>query len=154
MENDIVIDRLSELEQMAHDLGVLVNYSVLRPDDPYDGLFMSWGDRAVILINRHRSLTEQIIALAEELGHYHRSCGDSLSMQTVAQIKSEIAGRTWAYEKILPASRIQAEMNSGASSIADLAELVDLPCEFVRDAIEFYQRKDMLSSFNEWHNVV
>lgn len=149
-----MIDRLSELEQMAHDLGVLVNYSVLRPDDPYDGLFMSWGDRAVILINRHRSLTEQIIALAEELGHYYRSYGDSLKINTIAQIKSENAGRAWAYEKLLPASSLLEATAAGICSVEDLAETFDMPCDFIRNAIRFYQRKDMLSPQCGWRDVV
>lgn len=139
-----MIDRLSELEQMAHDLGVLVNYSVLRPDDPYDGLFMSWGDRAVILINRHRSLTEQIIALAEELGHYHRSCGDSLNLETVVQIKSENAGRAWAYEKLLPCDKLRHALCAKDQTLADIAELFSVPEKFLEDALQYYQQKSKL----------
>lgn len=144
-----MIDRLSELEQTAHDLGVLVNYSILRPDDPYDGLFMSWGDRAVILINKYRSLTEQIIALAEELGHYHRSCGNSLSMKTVSQIKSEKAGRAWAYEKLLPCDKLRHALKSNGQTLADIAESFSVPIKFLEDALAYYQQKSMLPSKNQ-----
>jgi len=61
----------------------------------------------IIWINRHiPTRVEKACILAEEIGHYHTSVGDIIDQTDVRNRKQELRARAWAYEKLVPLSKI------------------------------------------------
>lgn len=133
-----------ELLEEAHDMGIIVDQTILKRHIALDGLYISIHGHHIILVNRYRPMACQTAALAEELGHHHRSTGIIVEQATVSQRKSEAVGRAWSFEKVLPAQELTGALCSGTCTLWELAELFNLPEGFIHDAIAHYQRKSQL----------
>lgn len=135
--------RLDRLDARAAELGIPVDYRILREDDTLDGLYIEWVqfDKAGILINSHRPINVQVAALAEEIGHFQRSYGQIIKLDSIQAIKSEHSGRVAAYQNLLPCSTLKAAMRSGTCTLWELAEFFDLPEGFVKEAFQYYRQR-------------
>lgn len=147
------MDRLEALEAQARRLGVIVDSTILRETDGLDGLYLAWPEGAIILVNAHRSRGTQAIALAEEIGHHLRTCGNVIRLDTVAARKGEMAGRAWSYRALMPPEKVAGAVRSGVCTPWELAEHFGVTDSFVRDALAYYQRKDALPHTCGWCSV-
>lgn len=146
--------RLAALERQAREHGIIVDFSILKIDDGLDGLFLQWPSKSVILINQHRCIDVQVIAFAEELGHYFKTTGNIISLDSVQKRKSENAGRAWSYQELLPPDRLKSAVHSGICSVWELAEHFGVTDSFVQDAIRYYQQKSVLPIRLGWCEVI
>lgn len=144
------MDKLEDLVQLAQAQGIALDTTILRQEDGLDGLYLSWPEGSVILLNAHRSLETQAIALAEELGHHFKTHGDVIALDTVTKRKSEAAGRAWSYQALMPPEQVGRAVRSGVCSVWELAELFGVTDGFVKDAIAYYQRKAALPQICGW----
>ncbi len=139
------------LYKEALSLGISVDQKILCKSTRLDGLYLCFDDEPIILINGHRPLAVQTIALAEELGHHYRSTGIIIEQSTVAQRKSEQAGRAWSYESLLPLQVLRDALYSGTCTLYELSDRFNLPEGFIREAITHYQRKSLLMTAAQCH---
>ena len=137
-------DRLEELELCAESYGLTVDYNTLEKSDILDGLCIEVEKRCIVLINKHRTVLEQTVALAEEIGHYLRTHGDIVRQETVTQRKGERYGREFSYQMLLPVGDVETAFEDGVRDLGELSERFGLPCEFVREAILHYQHHSMI----------
>lgn len=81
---------------------------------------------------------QKMCVLAEELGHSATGTGDILDQNDLYAQKDELRGRRWAYNKILPFSRILEALQAGHFTPYDMAEYLDVDEVFLRDALKVY----------------
>ncbi|SDJ01084.1 protein of unknown function [Natribacillus halophilus] len=94
----------------------------------------------VIFINKDISTrSEKACILAEELGHYHTTSGNILDQQKIANLQREKRARTWAYEKIVPLSKIITAYNQNIENHHELAEFLGVTENFLEKALQRYQ---------------
>ena len=144
---------LDAMTQEANSLGIVVDFSILKKLDDLDGLFIEWNFGSIILINSTRPLQVQVIALAEELGHFHKSSGNIISQNNVQNRKSENAGRGWSYSRLLPPDIIKFAVKSGMCAPYELAERFNFDESFIVDAIMYYERKGIIPTACGWCSV-
>jgi Zn-dependent peptidase ImmA (M78 family) len=96
----------------------------------------------VIWINKHiPTQTEKACIIAEELGHYFTSVGNILDQNKIGNRKQEKLARTWAYEKLVPLSKIVQAHKIGIGSRNEFAEYLGVTEDFLDAAIKRYQEK-------------
>lgn len=141
------MQKLDKLAMCAARLGVPVDDHILRVEDALDGLFVEWKqyNATGILINSHRPVDVQAAALAEEIGHYLYSTGQIIQSKDVQAVKSEQAGRAFAYQCLLPCSELEVALEQGTCTAWELSEQFNLPEPFIRDAYSYYCQKGNLS---------
>ena len=140
------MSQLEELIDEACSLGIVVDDDILPEDCRFDGLYLHWNHRNIsaILLNRHRPQSVQYTAMAEELGHFYTCVGNVLDQSDTVSRKIESAGRCDAYNRILPAQRLQAALEQGAYSLYDLSANLNIPEGFILDAYHYYIRKGII----------
>jgi hypothetical protein len=79
--------------------------------------------------------------LAEELGHYHTSHGTILDQTKLQNRKQENRARNWAYERLIPLSKIVQAHRAGIRNKHELADFFDVTEEFLERAINWYKDK-------------
>lgn len=94
-----------------------------------------------IAIRRNLTETEKGCVLAEELGHYYTGYGDIMDQSIVANVKQELRGRAFAYNKVVGLSGIVNAYQHRCQSLAETAEYLDVTEELLRDSIEYYRKK-------------
>lgn len=94
-----------------------------------------------IAIRRNLTETEKKCVLAEELGHYYTGYGDIMDQSIVANVKQELRGRAFAYNKVVGLSGIVNAYQHRCQSLAETAEYLDVTEELLRDSIEYYRKK-------------
>ena len=100
-----------------------------------DGLY---GD-GCIWIRENMTVAEKYCTLAEEIGHYKTTAGNSLFQKNnVANQKKELVARRWAYEYILPRDLIEEAVRNGYTEVWDMAEYLEVDEMFLRDALTYY----------------
>lgn len=131
------------LEEEAAGYGIEVDEGVLQADDPLDGLCVKRDetDTPLILLNKHRPLSARYVALAEELGHYHKSVGNIIDQSSVISRKSENAGRAHSYERIASPEGIRNLLLKGWFGFYEIAEELGVTVDCLTEAMEYYQRK-------------
>lgn len=96
----------------------------------------------VIWINKIINRTnEKSCVLAEELGHYHTSCGNILDQAHVENRKQEKQARQWAHNKLINLSKIIEAYKAGVNSRFELAEYLNVTETFLLEAIESLKQK-------------
>ena len=104
----------------------------------HDGLIS--GNRIAIRKNI-RTQTEKACVLAEELGHYHTSSGNILDQTTVLNRKQELKARLWGYNQMIGLSGLISAAKAGCRNAYEIAEYLDVTEEYLKDALEAYQKK-------------
>lgn len=96
----------------------------------------------VIAINSSiETTTEKACVLAEELGHYHTTVGDIVSMSDVQNRKQERQARLWAYNNRIGLYGLIRAYEHGCSNRYEVAEFLEVTEDFLEEAIECYRQK-------------
>lgn len=96
----------------------------------------------IIWINRFiPTVAEKTCILAEELGHYHTTAGNIIDQTDIRNRKQERRARDWAYQRLVPLSKIVQAHHSGITSRYELAEFLGVTEEFLQAAIDRYREK-------------
>ncbi|MFJ8517072.1 ImmA/IrrE family metallo-endopeptidase [Lysinibacillus xylanilyticus] len=96
----------------------------------------------VIWINKSLpSIMEKCCVLAEEIGHHHTTTGDILDLSSVENRKQELKARAWAYERLIPFSKIIQAHKSYITTHYELAEFLNVTEDFLEVALERYNGK-------------
>ena len=90
-----------------------------------------------IFINRGLTYKEKNCILAEEIAHYLYTAGDITDQNDTAKRKAELFARRKAYEEIVPFENVVSLLRAG-EQIYDIAELYDLPEQYLREALGWY----------------
>ena len=88
-----------------------------------------------------RKETLKRCVLAEELGHCRMKAGEIFEQSSVAQVKEELKSCRWAHEKLVHFQRLLQVVRTGLECVYDIAELFEVPGQFMIDAILHYQNK-------------
>lgn len=95
-----------------------------------------------IAINKAlKNQKEKACALAEELGHYHTTCGDITWMNTIPKTKQELLARGWAYKSMVGLMDIIRAYNAGVRDRYELADYLEVTDAFLDQAVEYYKQK-------------
>ncbi|MFF2793493.1 ImmA/IrrE family metallo-endopeptidase [Lysinibacillus xylanilyticus] len=96
----------------------------------------------VIWINKSLpSIIEKCCVLAEEIGHHHTTAGDILDLTSIENRKQEIKARSWAYERLIPFSKIILAHSIHITSRFELADFLNVTEEFLDAALDWYKSK-------------
>lgn len=108
----------------------------------------------IVWINKHiPTSAEKACILAEELGHYHTSYGDILDQTNVVNRKQESLARFWAYEQLVPLSRIISAYNAGVRNRYELAEYIGITEDFLENALQRYKDKYGLYTTKDGYTI-
>lgn len=94
-----------------------------------------------IAINNKLTEKEKKCILAEELGHYYTGAGDILDQSCASNRKQELHGRIYAYNKLVGLMGIVDAYKNHCANISETAEHLDVPEDFLKDAICHYKSK-------------
>lgn len=84
---------------------------------------------------------EKACILAEEMGHYHTSCGNILDRRDVRCMKQEKRAMNWAYEKLVPMDKLISAYKAGVRGRHELAAYMGVIEDFLESAIWHYKEK-------------
>lgn len=136
------------LKRIASQQGLDIYERKLHPNTK--GLYAD----DVIWINRDiPTQIEKRCILAEELGHYHTSSGDILDQKDLNNRKQEKRARSWAYEYLVPLSKIIEAYHDGIAGRHALAEYLEVTEEFLQSAIDRYREKYGLFAKHEQYTI-
>ena len=93
-----------------------------------------------IFIKQDLTTKEKNCILAEEIAHYLYSAGDIIDQKDLSKRKAELFARRKAYESTVPFENVVSLLLAG-EQIYDIAELYDLPEQYLREALEWYVSK-------------
>lgn len=106
------------------------------------GLYVETPSNKVILLNKNISESdEKACVLAEELGHYYMTTGNILDQSKIENRRQEKRARSWAYEKLVPLSKIVQAYLAGVENCHQLAQYLEVTDSFLIDALKRYQEK-------------
>lgn len=94
-----------------------------------------------IAIRKGLTEREKKCVLAEELGHYYTGVGNLLDLSIESNMKQEIRGRIYAYNKLIGLMGIIDAYRNHCQSISESAEYLDVTEEFLEDALRHYKSK-------------
>ena len=100
-----------------------------------------YSDNIIWLNKRIKTMVEKKCVLAEEFGHYHTSAGDILDQTNPLSRKQELIARRWAYNKLVPLSKIVSAHQLYLSNHYELADYLDITEDFLEDALSWYKSK-------------
>lgn len=84
---------------------------------------------------------ERFCILAEEIGHYYTTVGNILNQNDSINRKREKLARGWAYEKIMPLSKLIEACETGVRNRHELAEFLGVTEDFIEEALKYYKDK-------------
>ncbi|BDH62351.1 membrane protein [Lysinibacillus sp. PLM2] len=84
---------------------------------------------------------EKTCVLAEELGHHHTTIGDILDQSSVVNRKLELRARAWAYEKLVPLTKIVQAHAQNITNRYELADFLNVTEDFLDAALNWYKSK-------------
>lgn len=77
--------------------------------------------------------------LAEELGHYHTSCGDILQQRSGADRLQEMRARRWGFDHMIGLDGILRAYEARCRSAYEMAELLDVTEDYLKEALDYYR---------------
>ena len=95
----------------------------------------------VIAISDRLNGTEKAAVLAEELGHHLTAAGCILDQSVTTNRKQELHGRIWAYNRLIGLTGILKAYRAGCRNCYEMAECLDVPEDFLKDAINYYRSR-------------
>ena len=119
----------------AEDTGLIVKEKPLKSSD---GRICN---NRVAIRRTIPTTIEKTCVLAEELGHHHTSVGNILDMNDVRNRKQERQARLWGYNKLIGLTGIIKAFRAGCQSRHEVAELLDVTDEFLKECIDCYRDK-------------
>jgi hypothetical protein len=124
----------------------LLNYAealgdeiVYYPLKKYKAVTFDEQDKCHIALAKNLGRCEEKELVAHELGHceYGGTYCHYSSFEITA--KSEKRAAKWAFYKLVPPGDVRAAFGKGVVESWDLAELFDVSCEFICEALEYYK---------------
>ena len=95
-----------------------------------------------IAINANiKTSREKKCILAEELGHYHTTCGDIINQNDIRNRKQELIARRWAYRKLVGIPSLIQAYKDNIHGKHELAEYLNVTEEFIEESIEYYKKR-------------
>lgn len=135
---------MTEMERIEDELvadGTIVDDQLLGPGDP-TGLYMSAPSRPpLVLINRKLTGRRKLCVLAEEAGHHYKSCGWALEEHDATQRRNELAGRRWAYQRLVPLDHLICAWSRGCRTRTEMATYFGVTEDFFDAALSYYHAK-------------
>lgn len=108
----------------------------------FKGLYVEALSNKAILLSRNISRrTERACILAEELGHYHTTVGNILDQRKLTHRKQEKRARQWAYERLVPLSKIVQAHKLRIPNRYEFAEFLGVTEEFFTASLKRYREK-------------
>ncbi len=96
----------------------------------------------VIWINKLLpTLIGKYCVLAEEVGHHHTTTGDIFDLTSTENRKQELKARSWAYERLIPISKIIEAHKLYIVNSYELADFLNVTEEFLDAALDWYKSK-------------
>lgn len=123
---------LETMWELARRMGVEIIHEDIRGD--IQGMYID----DVIILDKKMDDTTKKCVLAEEIGHCLTAKGDITALSTVDDYGTELAGRKWSYEVMLPVSQIKAALRVGIDGLDSIAELYKVTPEYVKEALTYY----------------
>ena len=130
---------MTEYEKLldeVHQLGIKVLEVDVSTNKEY-GLYLG----NIIIINSNMTDAQKYCVLAEELGHHITTYGDITDLTKSENRKEEFKARKVACEKLITPECIIKAILSGANSLYDLSEMLDVTESFMIDTIKYYKSK-------------
>lgn len=125
------LNLLERLEEIAHDEGLTISKANL---DSVEGLLYN----KIILIKDKSDIRKSCAILAEELGHYYTGGGNSAQSTDSSHVRRcEYRAMKKAVELTLNQEQV-ISMLSGGYRVDEVAELFDVPDEFMLDALRIW----------------
>ena len=89
------------------------------------------------------SAQEERIVLSHELGHCET--GSFYNRFAACDIRKRHENRAdkWSFNHLVPKDELDEAVSAGFSEVWDLAELFDVPCDYMARAIHWYQYHNM-----------
>ena len=131
-------DNLSEYERLlalAENENVNVHENYDLGSNKFKGLYCN---NNVALSYSLEDTASQTCVLAEELGQYYTATQNILDLSDIEKSKQERKGRIWAYEKLITKEAIDVAFRSGCREYWEVAEYLDMDCEFLYHAMIYY----------------
>jgi len=129
------MDRYEDLEDAAEKMGIRVEEKPLRYND---GRIR--GDR-VLIRSTIPTRRQKAAVLCEEIGHHETAVGNILDQTDAWNRKQEQRGRAWAYDRLIGLPGIVKAVQAGCTNVYEAAELLDVPEDTLRDALEYYRSR-------------
>lgn len=131
------------------------HFGVSVYEEPLKGKIQGFYGDNVIWINKLLpSSANKYCILAEELGHYHTSTGDILDQKNIINRKQEARARSWAYERIMPLSKIIEAHEEHIRNKFEFAEYMGVTEEFLEFALKRYKEKyGVTVNYNEKYTI-
>ncbi len=134
------LDKKETLLNECKELGINVVSNPLPQN--VKGLYYSDSEtEPVITLNPSIDTESELYCvIAEELGHYHTSCGDLLSQDTNKTVldQQECRARRWAFEKLVPLDKFIEAFTAGIRNRYELSHFLDVTEEFLEECISYY----------------
>ena len=89
------------------------------------------------------SSQEERIVLAHELGHCETGSFYNRFAACDVRKRHENRADKWSFNHLVPKDELDEAVSAGFSEVWDLAELFDVPCEYMARAIHWYQHHNM-----------
>lgn len=100
-----------------------------------------WHDDTILMNTSIKSSTEYACVMAEELGHYYTSSGNSLDYTTIETQRQEDRALRWALNAILPLEAFIEAYLHGCRNKYEIADFLDITEIFLEKAISHYTSK-------------
>jgi len=141
------MNALSELYLIAEEESIrVVNFRIANSKTK--GICINFdNDHYDILIdyNKVPTYSEEKCVLAHELGHYCTGVESPIIAQTFRDMltigRQEYRANKWAFERLIPVAELHIAINRGYVDIWELADYFDVPDEFMRKALDYYENK-------------
>lgn len=96
----------------------------------------------IIAINSEiDTMVEKNCVLAEELGHHLLTVGDITDQNIITNRKQEKTARNWAYEKLVPVTKLISAYECGCKNRYEIADFLNVTEDFLEDAVKHYSEK-------------
>lgn len=100
-----------------------------------------YGDNVIWINKLLPSIIEKCCVLAEEIGHHNTTAGDIFDQSSIENRKQELKARSWAYERLIPLSKIIQAHLLHIVNRYELADFLNVTEDFLDDALDWYKSK-------------
>lgn len=100
-----------------------------------------YGDNVIWINKLLPSIIEKCCVLAEEIGHHHTTAGDIFDQSSIENRKQELKARCWAYERLIPLSKIIQAHKLHIVNRYEFADFLNVTEDFLDDALDWYKSK-------------
>lgn len=128
-----MIDKLYK-EAEDHNLEIIENIEL---PNKLKGLLIN----NKVLLDKKLTKAERIAILAEEIEHKKLTVGNIIDIRDLSNMKQELLARWRTYEKLLKFDMIINAIEYGVSNTYEFSEFVELPEDFIVEAINYYRQR-------------